>query len=286
MNIEPRQNVWIVGALGRIGRALEYRLKQGPYNIYATDKEVDVTNLDEVNSFADANRPSIIINCAGYGHEINHEEVDQVEAYKINAIGARNLAIATEALGATLVHISTDDIFLGNEGTIFNEFDSPKPVDLFSKSKYAGERLVRSMTTHHLIIRSQWVYTAMPNDYLVRAAKAINEGKRIEIPVNQIAAPTSARVLADFIRVAIEAGEFGTFHVSCKGRCSRFEFFKRALEIMGLPTTNLAGSHTPEQAYNLQLDNLMMKLTDLYEMPDWESELETYLKLHNLVPKE
>lgn len=280
MFIDTRQTVWIAGALGRMGKALSLRLKSGPYDVYTTDSEVDVTDLDTVNEYANSVRPHFIINTVGYKQKDPDEPIDELEAYRVNTLGARNLAIAAEGVGAAMVHLSTDDVFIGNKGTSFNEFDTPHPSNIFGKSKYAGELFVRNLTTRHLIIRSQWVYTALPNDYLHRVAEAIRAGKQVEIPINQIGSPTSARSLTDFIISAMNSGEFGTFHATCQGMVSRYEFFKYALEHIGLSARNLIGSHDQHESYTLKLDNLMMRLVNIYEMPTWQSELDDYLSIH------
>lgn len=112
MFIEPKTVVWIAGASGRLGRAIEHKLDHSRYTIIPTDIEVDITDLTTVVQHADTYRPEIIINCAAMARKEDAEANPDL-AYKVNALGARNLAIAATSSAATLVHLSTDDLFPG-----------------------------------------------------------------------------------------------------------------------------------------------------------------------------
>lgn len=112
MFIEPKTVVWIAGASGRLGRAIEHKLDHSRYTIIPTDIEVDITDLTTVVQHADTYRPEIIINCAAMARKEDAEANPDL-AYKVNALGARNLAIAATGSDATLVHLSTDDLFPG-----------------------------------------------------------------------------------------------------------------------------------------------------------------------------
>ena len=142
MFIEPKTVVWIAGASGRLGRAIEHKLDHSRYTIIPTDIEVDITDLTTVVQHADTYRPEIIINCAAMARKEDAEANPDL-AYKVNALGARNLAIAATGSAATLVHLSTDDLFPGVIAHPINEFDKTLPPHIYGKSKEAGERLVR-----------------------------------------------------------------------------------------------------------------------------------------------
>ena len=201
---------------------------------------------------------------------------------KVNALGARNLAIASNGVGATLVHLSTDDLFPENADHAFNEFDVTNPPHVYGKSKQAGERFVRELCQRHIIVRSSWVYTAQPNDLLGRALKASAQGKTVPVPANQFACPTSADTFARFVLAVMESDEFGTFHAACTGVTSRFEFFERAFALAGQPTGNLRGTANPRQGYRIELDDMMARLTGVFAMPTWEDDLAAFTAEHDL----
>ncbi len=281
MRMGPQDTVWIAGAAGRMGQAIEHCLDHSRYKVMTTDIELDVTDLAAITSYAESYRPDFIINCAALASRTEADSNPDI-AYKVNALGARNLAIVSAAVGATLVHLSTDDLFPENSDVAFNEFDRTNPPHVYGKSKQAGEAFVREMTERHIIVRSSWVYTARPDDILARALSAARAGKTVPVPANQFACPTSADTFAKFVVAVMESDEFGTFHAACTGITSRFEFFERAFQLAGQPTGNLRGTAKPSQGYRIELDDMMARLTGVFEMPSWEDDLAAFNEAHNL----
>lgn len=282
MRMGPQDVVWITGAAGRMGEAIEQRLDHSKYTVITTDAELDVTDLETVMNYASSTRPDVIVNCAGMAKREDAAE-RPVEAYRINALGARNLAIASSSVGATIIHLSTDDIFPGKLKHSVNEFDAPLPFEVYGKSKLAGETFVRELNTRHIIVRSSWIYCNRPEDLFTRIIEAGRNGEPIEIPANQFSSPTSVSTYAQFIVDVMESGEFGLFHATTEGTCSRFEFAKRVLELAGLPTTCLTGKYDPQDAYYIDLENLMIKMTGVFEMPTWEKDLEAFMAEQGLL---
>ena len=281
MRLGPQETVWIAGAAGRMGQAIEHALDHSLYKVVTTDAEIDVTDLHEIMNYAESYRPDFVINCAALASRTEADE-DPDKAYKVNALGARNLAIASNGVGATLVHLSTDDLFPENTDHAFNEFDVTNPPHVYGKSKQAGERFVRELCQRHIIVRSSWVYTAQPDDLLGRALKASAQGKTVPVPANQFACPTSADTFARFVLAVMESEEFGTFHAACTGVTSRFEFFERAFALAGQPTGNLRGTANPRQGYRIELDDMMARLTGVFAMPTWEDDLAAFAAEHDL----
>lgn len=281
MRSGPQETVWITGAAGRMGQAIEHALDHSRYKVVTTDAEIDVTDLHEIMNYAESYRPDFVINCAALASRTEADE-DPDKAYKVNALGARNLAIASNGVGATLVHLSTDDLFPENADHAFNEFDATNPPHVYGKSKQAGERFVRELCQRHIIVRSSWVYTAQPDDLLGRALKASAQGKTVPVPANQFACPTSADTFARFVLAVMESDEFGTFHAACTGVTSRFEFFERAFALAGQPTGNLRGTANPRQGYRIELDDMMARLTGVFAMPTWEDDLAAFAAEHDL----
>ena len=110
-----KQAIWITGCEGRIGSALTDLLKQNrTYAIVATDRDVDITDREVVEQAADLYQPAVIINCASIS-DSEYCENNRVEAYRVNALGARNLAVATRRKNATIIHLSSDDVFSGEK---------------------------------------------------------------------------------------------------------------------------------------------------------------------------
>lgn len=282
MRIGPQQVIWIAGASGRMGQAIRSQLDHGVYGVLTTDKEVDITNLEEAVHFAEINRPEIVINATGR-HQMAEGKAERYEAYRLYALGARNLAVASEAVGATIVHISSDDVFSGHKHDPACEFDTPYPTTVYGKAKHAGEREVLELNAQHIIVRSSWVYDDRPDDWFRRVLDAGRTGTPIEVPANQFSSPTSCTTFAQWIIKAIESEQFGLFHMAATGSCSRFEFAKTVLEYADLPTTVLQGSHHEEDGYIRELEDMMIELTALPPLPTWQDDLRAFMAARNLM---
>ena len=270
--------IWITGASGRIGKILLQQLDRTENKILATDTDVDVADLESVKSYCDMNRPDVVINCAGLT-DTDYCEQHPEEAFRINAIGARNLAYAAQRVRAKIIQLSTDDVFAGNHGEPLSEFDVPAPNNNYGRTKNAGENFVGELNPKHLIIRSSWIYDLNEKEFLGKVFASAKTGTPIEVPMDQFSSPTSGDALANFVMNMINSSEYGLFHASCEGSCSRYEFAERALLAAGLPTDCLVRSFGKRPRYTI-LDNLMMKITGVYQMPQWENDLAAYFQTH------
>lgn len=275
--------LWIVGASGQIGRAINEELDPLEYEVFNSDSdEVDITKIDEVLNFALVNHPDIIINCAGVT-DFEYCEKNYKKAFLVNAIGARNLSIAAERLSAKFVQISTDDVFDGVKKEAYNEFDKVNPLSVYGKSKLAGEKYVKEFTFKHFIIRSSWVYGAGEN-FLTEILTKAKEGKCINAAVDQFGSPTSANVLARFILELVNTNKYGVYHVTCEGICNRYELAIEALKLAKIDKKVNRISVDDLEYSELfpvfaTLDNFILGLEDI-KLPSWKESLKEYLQKH------
>lgn len=273
------QVIWITGADGHVGTALQKLLSHEEYKILATDKaDVDVTDIEQIHLFATKNHPDIIINCAGIT-DVKTCIADPDLAFKVNALGARNLAVEAQKIGAKLVQISTDDVFDGDNEVPYTEFDETHPRSIYGKSKLAGERVIRSLVEKYFIIRSSWVYD-IGDDFVGRFLNQIKTQKEINVEVNRTAVPTSAKELAKVIIRLMEGNQYGTYHVVCKGYCSRYELAKEIVRLckmedeVEIHPVMIYESYTP---FYTVLDNMMLRISDLEEPKEWKEALKEYI---------
>lgn len=273
--------VWITGANGQLGSALNKLLDSREVEILNTDiEEVDVTNAEEVITFAEINRPDVIINCAALT-SVEECEENLEKAYKVNAIGARNVSIATRRIGAKLIHLSTDDVFDGKSTKPYGEFDMPTPSLVYGKSKLAGEQFVKDFAQRYFIIRSNWVYGSGEN-FIKELLSVAKQKEIIHISNEAFGSPTSAQALAHFVIELMESSEYGIYHATCEGNCSRYEFAKEIISLAGLKNTIKGVSNEEDElvakrpAYTI-LDNLMLHLLGNAKMPHWKTALAEYM---------
>ncbi|BDF04761.1 dTDP-4-dehydrorhamnose reductase [[Clostridium] hylemonae] len=274
--------VWIVGAGGQLGTAINDVLDPLDAEVFNTDKEeLDITHTDEVISFGEINRPDVIINCAAVTDTALCEEQPEL-AYRVNALGARNLSIVARKTGAKIVQLSTDDVFDGLNTTPYSEFDDTNPRTVYGRSKRAGENYVKEFTHKHFIVRSNWVYGKGDN-FVNSVLEKAGSQKQLSVAADQFGSPTSARDLGRLILYLIGTNEYGTYHATCKGTCSRYEFSE---EILKLADRNIELKPVPARESELAsvrpayavLDNFILRIIDVYEMPDWRASLEEYME--------
>lgn len=273
------KKIWITGAEGHIGTALIDLLEGVEYQLLPTDiNEVDITKIDEVTQFVHVNRPDVVINCAGLT-DVQECENNVDEAYRVNAIGVRNVALAANEVNAKVIQISTDDVFDKESRVPYNEFDNVHPRTIYGKSKEAGEKILTQLLNRFVIIRSSWIY-GIGRDFVDEVLRNVGQGKTMEVPNNQYAAPTSAKELAKVIRYFIDNEEYGLYHVVCPGSCSRYEFARTILEYSGkageLDLYPVVIEDSARPTYSV-LDNMMLRLTGIEEPKDWKAALKEYL---------
>lgn len=274
--------IWITGAEGKVGSEVLKRLEYDTdHKIVATDKEVDIASMDAVDRQFDMLRPDVVINCAGITDSKYCEE-NPIIAYRVNALGARNLAAVTRRGNSRIIHLSTDDVFDKNHGGALTEFDTPNPASVYGKSKLAGETFVRELNPKHLIIRSSWVYGIGEGDYYSYVVDKGMKGETFEAPVDRISSPTSATTLSSIVEFLMDSKEYGVFHASCDGACSRFEFARTILELKGFDTGLVRGSVSSNngEQYSTLLENLMLKMVcfdEEFPMAHWRDELKKFI---------
>ena len=285
------KRILVTGCNGQLGRAINKEYARENVELINTDVmdsdtsvALDITNLEEVLAMAEARKPDVIINCAA------HTNVDKCEeqwdlAYKINAIGPRNLSIAADKVGAKLIHISTDYVFAGDGVRPYTEFDDVAPNSAYGKTKLEGERFVQRFADKYFIIRTAWLYGDGKN-FAKTMLRLSETHDKISVVCDQIGSPTSAMELARMIYFLEPTENYGLFHGTCEGSCSWADFASEVFRLAGKKTEveyisteeykrrNPASAKRP--AYSV-LDNYMLKLTSDYRMADWKTAIAEYL---------
>ena len=273
----------VTGCNGQLGRAINHELK-GKHDIEFVNTDVaelDITNIDKVMELAREVKPYAIINCAAHtGVDACEDEWDK--AYRINAIGPRNLSIAASETGAKMVHISTDYIFDGKADKPYIEFDRPNPQGAYGTTKLAGEKMVKDFADRYFILRTAWLYGEGKN--FVKTMLRLSESNdKVRVVGDQVGSPTSAKELAAAIAHLLFTENSGLFHATCAGSCSWAQFAEEIFRLAGKDTrveaitTEEFGAKAPRPAYSI-LENYMFKLTTDYMFADWHDALTVYMK--------
>lgn len=286
------KKILVTGCNGQLGRAIRKEYAASDVEFINTDVvegegvvSLDITDVDAVLKLVRAEKPDVIINCAA------HTNVDKCEeqwdlAYKINAIGPRNLSIAATEADAKMIHVSTDYVFEGNGTRPYTEFDAPNPVSAYGKTKLEGENFVKEFAKKHFILRTAWLYGDGKNFVKTMLALAENHDE-LNVVCDQVGTPTSAVELAKMIHYLEGTENYGTFHATCEGDTNWADFAEAIFERAGknvkvnhvtskqYKEMNPASANRP--AYSI-LEDYMIKLTSDFVMADWQDALDVYMK--------
>lgn len=276
------KKILVTGCNGQLGKAIQKEYESEAAELILTDvADLDITDNAQVLQFVREHKPQVIMNCAA------HTAVDLCEeqwdlAYRINAIGPRNLAIAATQTGAKLMHISTDYVFSGDGDHPYTEFDPVGPTSAYGKTKLEGERFVQQFAKNYFIIRTAWLYGDGKN--FVKTMLKLSETRdNVSVVKDQFGSPTSAAELAKMMHHLEPTENYGLFHGTCEGSCSWADFADEIFRLAGLPTkvkhitTEEYGSATRRPAYSV-LDNYMLRLTTDFRMADWQDAIREYME--------
>lgn len=276
------KKILVTGCNGQLGKAIQKEYESEAAELILTDvADLDITDNAQVLQFVREHKPQVIMNCAA------HTAVDLCEeqwdlAYRINAIGPRNLAIAATQTGAKLMHISTDYVFSGDGDHPYTEFDPVGPNSAYGKTKLEGERFVQQFAKNYFIIRTAWLYGDGKN--FVKTMLKLSETRdNVSVVKDQFGSPTSAKELAKMMHHLEPTENYGLFHGTCEGSCSWADFADEIFRLAGLPTkvkhitTEEYGSATRRPAYSV-LDNYMLRLTTDFRMADWQDAIREYME--------
>ncbi len=275
--------LFITGCNGQLGRAInkQYENATGVELINTDVGELDITDVDAAVSMIKSVKPDAVINCAAYT-AVDRCETDIDNAYRINAIGARNLSIAATEAGAKMVQISTDYVFGGDGDRPYTEFDAVNPLGAYGRTKMAGEDFVREFARNYFIIRTAWLYGEGKN-FVKTMLNLSEKNDVVRVVRDQFGTPTSAKELASMIAYLVPTQNYGLFHGTCEGQCSWAEFAAEIFRLAGKNTivegitTEEYNAPTKRPAYSV-LENYMLKLTTDYRFATWQDAIADYIK--------
>lgn len=272
----------VTGGNGQLGLELQKQLQRGGHQFVGTDhKEMDITDYGVCEQVISKWQPNVVVNCAAHT-KVDLCETDVDSAYRINGLGPRNLAVLSNKYGYKMVQISTDYVFSGEEERPRREDDRIGPVSIYGKSKYCGEQMVRNFARRYFIIRTAWLYG--DGDNFVRTMLRLPKtNPLIRVVGDQIGNPTYTKDLAKAIIDLSETEYYGTYHGTCQGSCSWYEFAEKIFEIMKIDVRveKVDSSEFPRPAKRPKfsmLDNFMLRLQGMDSFRDWEVALRDYLQ--------
>ncbi len=286
--------ILITGCRGQLGNELQSIIKSGKSEIGAQPQEIkdavvipvdidelDITDLSAVEKFVFEAKPDVIINSAAMTNVDGCETMQDV-AFKVNAVGVRNLAMAAKKTGAKFIHVSTDYVFAGDGTKPYIEWDTVNPQSAYGASKALGEKYAMSFNDKTFIVRTSWLYGYIGKNFVKTVRRVIREKGAITVVNDQRGNPTNANDLAHHILKLALTEEYGIYHCTGSGECSWYDFAVKIAEYSGFGdvvkpcTTEEYPSPTKRPAYS-SLRNLALECSVGDEMRDWKVALEEYI---------
>ena len=219
----------VTGDKGQLGQALHQAL--AGHQIVGLDlPENDISVADQIIPTIIEAEPDLVIHPAAMT-DVDGCERDPELAFRVNALGTQNVALACGRCGAPMVHISTNEVFDGKLGRPYYEWDTPSPLSVYARSKAAAEFYVRTLLQKFYIVRPSWLYARGGNNFVAKIQAAADKHGALRVVTDEVSTPTYAPDLARAISALVQTDHYGIFHFVNDGICSRYEW---AVEILAL----------------------------------------------------
>ena len=291
--------IWLIGCKGMLGTEVSNQLDKNNFSWIGTDREVDITNYESLEDFANKNSSSDnkidwIINCAAYT-AVDKAEEDVEMAQKLNALGPKNIATLCKNIGAKMIHISTDYVFDGTASEPYTEEILYKPLGVYGVTKADGEKEVLSILPEDsYILRTAWLYGYYGKNFVFTMINLMNTKDKISVVNDQFGTPTNTQNLANVIcnlinKSTSENIPSGVYHCTDLGQTNWYEFAKE-IHHFGIKYGKITGNCvvnpcTTEEypvkakrpAYSVLSKDKLMKNLNI-SLPEWKQNLEEFIK--------
>ena len=300
--------VLVTGGAGMLGRSLVPALVGADHDVTVTDIDLSaptpwgqsgpvITELDvrERSSIADAFadvRPDLVVHLAA-GTSLEFADANEDATYLTNTIATKYVALAARKHDAAMVYISTAGVFDGTKPSeVYNEYDQPNPLNVYGRTKYLGELMVKEFLERHYIIRAGWMVgggRSKDHKFVAQMLQQIRDGKKTLYAVgDKLGTPTYTPDFARTFLGLIDSELYGLYHMACGGRGSRYDVAARILDVLGLSDqielVEVTSDHFAEEfpsvrPYSEIMRNMNLELQGMNHMRPWEVAIEEYL--HN-----
>lgn len=275
--------VAITGTRGTLGQALVRHAEGAGCEILHLNRpEYDITDPGSVMRAVCDFQPDLVIHPAAYTN-VDGAESEPEAAFRVNGLGTRNMALASEQAGAPLVYISTNMVFFDKgRQTPFTEMETPCPAGSYASSKRAGEIYVEHLMKHFYIARVSWLYGKEGDSFVHKIVRAADKNGKLNVVADETATPTYAEDIAPVLFRLAETGLYGWYHTVNEGECSRFEYAKEIMRLTGrahiaITPTALADYQRPAPTAHYSTLKNMVGASAGIVMPPWQESLATFL---------
>lgn len=275
--------ILITGAKGQLGYDFQRLFNELKEEYIATDRdELDITDIEKVREFVKNKNITLIINCAAYNN-VDKAEDEPEFCKKLNTYAPRDLAIVAKEIGAEYITYSTDFVFDGEKKAPYTEEDIPKPLSIYGKSKYEGEKEVFKVKPDSFVVRTSWVFGIANNNFNKQVINWSKSKDELSIVDDQISSPTYSKDLAYYSWELIKTKKYGLYHLSNDGEASKYDQGKYVLDKIGWQgKLNRAKTKDfnlkAQRAEYTKLDSSKLEKVIGKKIPSWENGIDRFLE--------
>lgn len=283
--------ILLTGANGQLGAEIARQAGLAGHEVIPTDiAQLDITEFEHVKAAFDRYGPDVVVNAAAWT-AVDAAEKHELDAFRVNIDGPKNLAQVCGSTGTVLVHYSTDYVFDGRKQGAYNEADDTGPLNAYGLSKLLSEAQVRRGADKHLILRTSWLFSSHGNNFVKTMLRLARERHRVSVVADQLGKPTSAGELARLTLFAVSGGApvSGTYHVAQPDAVSWHGFAKAVfteaqsqgvrLRIGEVEAVSAADFRSAaERPANSELDCALFESTFGTRIAPWRDSLATVIE--------
>jgi len=275
--------VLITGVSGQLGNdAAKVLTARGVDFLGVSSKEMDITDRDAVLGMFSEYRPDAVLHCAAYT-QVDRAEDEPERCMSVNADGTRYIAEACREIGAKLLYISTDYVFPGTGDKPWETDDPTGPLNVYGRSKLAGEEAVRELVKKHFIVRTSWVIGEHGNNFVKTMLRLAETRRELRVVDDQIGSPTFTADLAPVLCNMIATDKYGVYHATNEGFCSWAELAEAVFRFAGRnvtvhPVSTEEYGAKAIRPKNSRLSKRSLDAGGFARLPEWEASLARLLE--------
>ncbi len=277
------RTVLLLGATGQVGHELRRTLAPlGALHTPGRDA-ADLSAPRTLHRTVRAVAPDVIVNAAAYT-DVDGAETHPASARALNAEAPGVLAEAARAVGAWLVHYSTDYVFDGTKQAPYAETDEPGPINVYGRTKWAGEEAIRAVGGQYIILRTSWVYSARRSNFLRTMLRLADTHERLTVVDDQTGSPTWAGWIAEATGAVVQQldggqGKGGTYHLAARGQTSWYGFARAIFAQYGRTdvtvepvSSDAYPTAAARPAYTVLCSSALRRTFEI-DVPSWSAQL-------------
>jgi dTDP-4-dehydrorhamnose reductase len=281
----------ILGANGQLGKQFKKELAAGGERVIAPEEwDCDITSFEKLAQYIESEAPTVIINCAAY-NAVDQAEQQSDTAYLINSKSVEHIAKLCKQLGIFLVHYSSDYVFDGKKNNLYNENDVPNPLNVYGKSKLAGEEAVQRHGGSYLLFRTSWVFGSGTQNFIYKMNQWAEKNPVLKLSCDEVSVPTSTLDLVSLSLLSLKKGLKGLYHLTSSDYASRYEWGRYVVRLVSpqtiiIPVPMSTFSSAAQRPLFSAMSNTALERDLGIKIHNWQTAVEKFLMEYPLILKE